>query len=194
MLDIKFIRENPKEVQEGAEDKGIKIDINQILDSDKKYRKLSELIQKLREERNKTGEKKDIEKGKEIKEKLDKQEQELRLAKEKLDDLLLKIPNPPLKDVPIGDESKNKIIKKVGNPKKFDFAPRDHIDRGEYKYLIYFKSAAKVSGTRFGYLKNEAVLLELALIQFVLEKLTKEGFIPVVPPALIKKEITEKLG
>ncbi|OGH15029.1 MAG: serine--tRNA ligase [Candidatus Levybacteria bacterium RIFCSPLOWO2_02_FULL_37_10] len=194
MIDIKFIRENPDKVQKGAGDKGIKIDINQILDSDKTYRKLSESVQKLREERNKAAEKKDIEKGKEIKEKLDKQEQELRLAKEKLDDLLLKIPNPPLKDVPIGDESKNKIIKKVGNPKKFDFAPRDHVEIGENLDLIDVKRAAKVSGTRFGYLKNEAVLLELALIQFVLEKLTKEGFIPVVPPALIKKEITEKLG
>ena len=67
MIDIKFIRENPDKVQKGAGDKGIKIDINQILDSDKTYRKLSESVQKLREERNKAAEKKDIEKGKEIK-------------------------------------------------------------------------------------------------------------------------------
>ncbi|OGH39205.1 MAG: serine--tRNA ligase [Candidatus Levybacteria bacterium RIFCSPLOWO2_01_FULL_38_21] len=194
MLDIKFIRENPKEVQEGAEDKGIKIDINQILDSDKKYRKLSELIQKLREERNKTAEKKDIEKGKEIKEKLDKQKQELRLAKEALDDLLLKIPNLPLKDVPVGNESKNKIIKKVGTPKKFDFKPCDHLEIGETLDIIDVKRAVKVSGTRFGFLKNEAVLLEFALVQFVLEKLLKENFIPVIPPVLIKNEITKALG
>ena len=194
MLDIKFIRENPKVVEKGAKDKGIKIDINQILDSDKNYRKLSESVQKLREERNKAAEKKDIEKGKEIKEKLDKQEQELRLAREKLDDLLLKIPNPPLKDVSIGDESKNQIIKKVGNPKKFDFIPRDHLELGETLDIIDVKRAAKVSGTRFGYLKNDTVLLEFALIQFVLEKLTKEGFIPIVPPVLIRKEITKELG
>ena len=194
MIDIKFIRENPDKVQKGAGDKGIKIDINQILDSDKTYRKLSESVQKLREERNKAAEKKDIEKGKEIKEKLDKQEQELRLAREKLDDLLLKIPNPPLKDVSIGDESKNQIIKKVGNPKKFDFIPRDHLELGETLDIIDVKRAAKVSGTRFGYLKNEGVLLEFALKQFAFEFLLKEGFIPVIPPVLIKRDVMKKLG
>src|SRR3989338_2190056 len=194
MIDIKFIRENPDKVQKGAGDKGIKIDINQILDSDKTYRKLSESVKKLREERNKAAEKKDIEKGKEIKEKLDKQEQELRLAKEKLDDLLLKIPNLPLKDVPIGDESKNKIIKKIGSPKKFDFIPRDHLELGETLDIIDVRRASKVSGTRFGYLKNEAVLLEYALLQLALEILLKEGFIPIIPPVLIKTEVMKGLG
>jgi len=201
MLDIKFIRENPKVVEKGAKDKGIKIDINQILDSDKNYRKLSESVQKLREERNTLNEqiKKspnqwDKEGAQSLKQKLEKEEQNFRSSKEKLDDLLLKIPNLPLKDVPIGDESKNKIIKKVGTPKKFDFTPRDHLELGETLDIIDVKRAAKVSGTRFGYLKNEAVLLEFALVQFVLEKLTKENFIPLVPPALIKKDITEGLG
>lgn len=194
MLDIKFIRENPKVVEKGARNKGIKIDINQVLDSDKKYRKLSGLIQKLREERNKAAEKKDIEKGKEIKEKLDKQEQELRLAKGTVDDLLLKIPNLPLEDVPVGDESKNKVIKKVGNPGKFDFDPRDHLELGELLDIIDIKRASKVSGTRFGFLKNEAVLLEFALVQFVMEKLVKEGFTPIIPPVLIRHEITNGLG
>jgi len=201
MLDIKFIREHPKEVQKGANDKGIKIDINQVLNSDKNYRKLSESVQKLREERNtlngqikKNPNRWDKEGARSLKQKLEKEEKNLRSSREKLDDLLLKIPNFPLKDVPIGDDSKNKIIKKVGNPKKFDFTPRDHLELGETLDIIDVKRAAKVSGTRFGYLKNEAVLLEFALVQFVLDKLTKLDFIPVVPPALIKKEITDKLG
>ena len=108
MLDIKFIRENPKVVEKGARDKGIKIDINQILDSDKNYRKLSESVQKLREERNTLNEqiKKnpnqwDKEGAQSLKQKLEKEEQNFRSSKEKLDDFLLKIPNPPLKDVPI---------------------------------------------------------------------------------------------
>lgn len=201
MLDIKFIRENPEIVEKGAKDKGIKIDINQVLDSDKTYRKLSESVQKLREERNTLNEqiKKnpnqwDKEGAQSLKQKLEKEEQNLRSSKEKLDDLLLKIPNPSLKDVSIGDESKNKIIKKVGSPKKFDFTPYDHLELGETLDIIDVKRAAKVSGTRFGYLKNEAALLEFALVQFAMEKLLKEGFTPIIPPTLIKQEVTSGLG
>ena len=201
MLDIKFIRENPKVVERGARDKGIKIDISQVLDSDKNYRKLSESVQKLREERNALNEKIkknpnqwDKREAQSLKQKLEKEEQNLRSSKEKLDDLLLKIPNPALKGVSIGDESKNKIIKKVGSPKKLDFSPRDHLELGEALDIIDVKRAAKVSGTRFGYLKNEAVLLEFALVQFVLEKLVSENFIPVIPPVLIKNEVTRGLG
>ena len=201
MIDIKFIRENPDKVQKGAGDKGIKIDINQILDSDKTYRKLSESVQKLREERNTLNEQIknnpnqwDKEAAQSLKQKLEKEEQNFRSSKEKLDDLLLKIPNLSLKDVPIGDESRNKIIKKIGTPKKFDFAPRDHLELGETLDIIDVKRAAKVSGTRFGYLKNEGVLLEFALKQFAFEFLLKEGFIPVIPPVLIKRDVMKKLG
>ncbi len=201
MLDIKFIRKDPKTVEKGAKDKGIKIDINQILEIDKDYRLLFESVQKLREERNTLNEriKKnpnrwDKEGAQSLKQKLEKEEQNLRSSKEKLDDLLLKIPNLPLKDVPVGDESKNKIIKKVGSPKKFDFTPRDHLELGEILDIIDVKKAAKISGTRFAYLKNEAVLLEYALLQFALEILLKEGFIPLIPPVLIKTEIMKGLG
>src|SRR3989338_11022364 len=201
MIDIKFIRENPEKVQKGAKDKGIKIDINQVLDSDKNYRKLSESVQKLREERNTLNEqiKKnpnqwDKEAAQSLKQKFEKEEQNFRSSKEKLDDLLLKIPNLSLKDVPIGDESRNKIIKKIGTPKKFDFAPRDHLELGETLDIIDVKRAAKVSGTRFGYLKNDTVLLEFALVQLALETLLKEGFIPIVPPVLIKSDVMKGLG
>jgi len=201
MLDIKFIRENPKVVEKGARDKGIKIDINQILDIDKNYRKLSESVQKLREERNtlngqikKNPNQWDKEGAQSLKQKLEKEEDKLKTSKKNLHELLLTIPNLPLKDVPIGDESKNKIIKKVGSPKKFDFTPYDHLELGETLDIIDVKRAAKVSGTRFGYLKNEAVLLEFALVQFVLEKLVSENFTPIVPPVLIKNEITDGLG
>ena len=201
MLDIKFIRENPKVVEKGARDKGIKIDINQILDIDKNYRKLSESVQKLREERNtlngqikKNPNQWDKEGAQSLKQKLEKEEDKLKTSKKNLHELLLTIPNLPLKDVPIGDESKNKIIKKVGSPKKFDFTPYDHLELGETLDIIDVKRAAKVSGTRFAYLKNEGALLEFALVQLALEVLTKEGFIPIIPPVLIDKDITEGLG
>lgn len=194
MLDIKLIRENPKEVQKKIKDRGVDIDIDQVLSLDKEHKDLSMSVQKLREERNKAGKDKNIEKGKEIKENLRKEEERLRSVEEKLNELLLKIPNLTLSDVPVGDETKNKVIKKAGTPPKFNFSPKDHLELGESLDIIDVHRASKVSGTRFGYLKNEAVLLEFALVQFVLEKLIKENFIPLVPPVLIKEEIASGLG
>ena len=136
-----------------------------------------------------------IEKGKELKAKLEKEENSLSAVWDELKTWLLKIPNPPKSDVKVGkDESENEIIKKVGTPKKFSFTPKDHLELGESLDIIDVKRAAKVSGSRFGYLKNEGALLEFALKQFAFEVLIKEGFIPVIPPVLIKKEIMDGLG
>ncbi len=114
-----------------------------------------------------------------------------RLVKEKA----LNIPNIVLPGVKEGkDETENEIIRRVGDPKNFQFQPRNHVELGEILDIIDIPRATKVSGARFAYLKNEAVLLELALIQLAFDMLTKEGFIPIIPPTLIKKDITELLG
>ncbi len=202
MIDIKFLRENSEKVQKGARDKGVDVNISEILNLDKECNDLSVSVQKLREDRNANASgikgkptNEQMKKGKEIKQKLEKQESELSEKKKELQKRLLEIPNPAAKDVPVGkDESKNEAIRKYKTPTKFDFKPLDHLELGEKLDIIDVKSAAKVSGTRFAYLKNESVLLEFALVQYALEVLTKEGFIPVVPPVLIKKEITEDLG
>ncbi len=201
MLDIKFIRENPQVVQKAAKDKGIDIDINHVLEIDSKHRELALFVQKLREERNlltsgirgKPTETQ-VEKGKNIKDRLEKEEHALRAIGEELKRKLYEIPNLPLKDVPIGDPSKFELIKKVGIPKKFSFKPKDHLELGEALDIIDVDRASKVSGTRFGYLKNEGALLELALVQFAISKLTKDGFISVFPPMLIRAEVTKELG
>ncbi len=195
MLDIKFIRENPQVVKKAAENKGYPVDIDHVLEIDKKHRELSSVVQQLREERNRVSKEKNVDKGRELKEKLEKEERALRAVEEELQDWLLKIPNIPKPDVKIGkDESENEIVKKHGTPTKFDFKPKDHLELGESLDIIDVKRAAKVSGTRFGYLKNDAVLLEFALIQLAFEVLVKEGFIPVVPPVLVKTEIMKSLG
>lgn len=202
MIDLNFIRENPEKVQKAARDKGVDIDVNHILEIDKKHRELSLSVQKLREERNMLVSAikgkptpQQIEKGKELKEKLEKEENSLNAVGDELRIWLLKIPNLPKSDVKVGkDESENELIKKVGTPKKFSFTPKDHLELGETLDVIDVKRAAKVSGSRFGYLKNEGALLEFALKQFAFEVLIKEGFIPVIPPVLIKKEIMDGLG
>jgi len=202
MLDIKFIRENPSLVQKAAKDKGYDVDIDHVLEIDLKYRELSLSAQKLREERNKLSQDRNIEEGKRVKNELEIKEHALRSVKEELNKWLLKIPNPALPDVKVGkDESENEVLRKHmpastrGElPSPFSFTPKDHLELGESLDIIDVKRAAKVSGTRFAYLKNEGVLLEFALVQFSLEVLTKEGFIPIIPPVLIHKEITEGLG
>ncbi len=202
MLDIKFIRENPSLVQKAAEQKNIVVNIDHLLEIDAKYRELQHAAQKLREERNvhtatikgKPTEEQLLQ-GRQIKEKLEKEEHALKAVEEELQNELLKVPNPAKTDVKVGkDESDNEVIRKYKEPTKFDFSPKDHLVLGEALDIIDVERAAKVSGARFAYLKGDAVLLEFALVQLAIETLLKEGFIPIVPPVLISRESMRGLG
>ena len=202
MLDIKFIRENPKLVKDGAKNKGISIDIDEILKKDEQCRDFASKVQKLQEKKNALSgaikgkpTTEQLLKGKEIKETLQKAGIDLKLCEDNLRTMLSQIPNLPKPDVKVGkDENENEVIKKYKEPPKFIFTPKDHLELGENLDIIDVKRASKVSGARFGYLKNDGVLLELALIQLAMKTLIKEGFIPVIPQTLIKKEAMQGLG
>ncbi len=202
MIDIQLIRENPSFIQKSSQDKGIEINVDHLLEIDNKRKELQKIVQKLQEERNSFAKNikgkptdEQIKKGKEIKEKLEKEEHSLVAVEEELTRELYKIPNPAKKDVKVGkNESENDVIKKHKTPTKFSFTPKDHLDLGVALNIIDVESASKVSGPRFAYLKNEGVLLEFALVQLALETLIKEGFTPVVPPVLIKTDVMKKLG
>jgi len=209
MLDIKYIRENPDKIQKASKDKGIEIDINHILEIDERYRELNAVVQVLREDRNKAArlqlprgeasggqaKEKNIEKGKELKVQLEKEEKALAAVKEELDNWMYKIPNPAKDDVKVGkNELENEVIRTFKEPTKLTFSPRDHLELGELLDIIDVKRATNVSGARFAYLKNEGALLEYGLLQLALEVLLKEGFIPVIPPVLIKTSTMRGLG
>lgn len=195
MLDLRFVKENSKLIEKAAADKGVKIDIKKLLENEQKYHEAHVSVQNLRQERNKIAKARDIEKGREIKEKLDKEESRLQEYEKALATQLKNIPNPSKADVKIGkDESENEIIRKFKEPTKFKFKPKDHLALGEALNIIDVDRAAKVSGARFYYLKNEGVLLELALARYAIETLMKEGFTPVLPPVLIKNETMQGLG
>ncbi|MBI4153466.1 serine--tRNA ligase, partial [Candidatus Woesebacteria bacterium] len=133
--------------------------------------------------------------GKKIKEELKGKEPELAKVENQYKEFLLQIPNLPADDVKEGkDENENEVVRSWGEPKKFDFEAKDHIALGESLNIIDIERAAKVSGPRFAYLKGDAMLLEFALVQLALETLMKEGFVPVIPPVLIKKEMMEGMG
>lgn len=191
MLDIKFIRENLDEVKKGVKNKGAKVDVGKIAKLDKERRKLIQEIENFKAEKNKLGAK-ERKKAKEIKDKIKKSEPELEKIEKEFNELMLQVPNLPLGDVWVGkDERDNKVIKKVGEAKK---GGDDYLKIAEKLDIIDVKRAAKVSGTRFGYLKGGAALLELGLIQLAFDVLTKEGFIPVIPPVMIKAEMARGMG
>lgn len=195
MLDIKYIRENPKKVEESAQAKGVTVDITALLDLDKKRTALSQEVQEIREERNKVAREKNIERGKQIKLELQEKEEVLRKVEQELSYLMYSIPNPAKDDVKVGkDDSENDVIKTVGSIPTFDFKVRDHVELGEMLDIIDIDRAAKVSGARFYYLKNDGVWLEFALMHYAMDVITKEGFSPILPPVLIKKDVMKNLG
>lgn len=205
MLDIKLIRENPSKIKEGCQKKGIDADVDKLLELDKKRRELLREIEDLRAERNKvsnniprvSGEEREglISQIKKITLKIKEIEPELKEAQEEFTRLMLQLPNMPLNDVPEGkDESENQVIRLQGEPPEFCFKPKNHLEIGRSLNLIDTERAAKVSGTRFSYLKNEAVLLEFALVHFALDILIKEGFIPVIPPVMLKEKAMRSMG
>jgi seryl-tRNA synthetase len=202
MINVQIIRDNPKKIQQSAAAKGVTVDVDLLLKLDDQFQSLQQEIQVIREERNTfaksiTGKPTDdqSEKGKKIKKTLDEKEQAFAAIETQRKALLMSIPNPSKSDVKVGkDDTENEVIKTHGKPTTFSFTPKDHLELGEALDIIDVKQAAKVSGARFYYLKKEGALLEFSLKQFAFDTLIKEGFIPIVPPALIRKDIMEGLG
>jgi len=194
MLDIKFIRQNSDKVKDGAAKKQVKVDIDLFGELDKKKREVLQKIEELRAEQKKLG-KDNIITAQKIKSEIKKLEPELDKIEKELDSLLRQIPNLPLDDVPVGkDEKDNVVLKEWGKKPKFGFKPKDYLEIAETADLIDVKRAAKVSGTRFGYIKGELALLEFALINLAMDVLTKKGFVAIVPPVMIKDKMMEAMG
>jgi seryl-tRNA synthetase len=206
MLDIKLIRQNPEKVKEACRKKQTKIDIDRLLEIDKKRKELMLALEDTRAKKNQANEqikqlhdKADREavimKMQELDKNDDRIEAEFKDIDAEFQGLMSIIPNPPLDSVPEGkNEGENKEIRKWGDIPKFDFQPKSHFELGETLDLIDTRRAAKVSGTRFGFLKNEAVMLELALLDLGFKTLIKKGFTPILPPVMIQKDVLTGLG
>lgn len=206
MIDIKFLRSNPEKVKEGCAKKNINIDIDNLLDVDRKRRELILAYEEMLSKKNKASEiigktkdenerKKLILEMQELDRNNDKLAEDVKKTEEEFDSLLRKIPNLPLDEVPVGrDDRDNVVLREVGKKPSFKFVPKDYMDIAQGLDIIDTERAAKVSGSRFGYFKREVALLEFALVQFVFDTLTKEGFVPVIPPVMIKPEMMAGMG
>lgn len=213
MLDINFIRNNPEKVKSGIASKNANPSlVDDFLVLDEEWRKLTKEIDDLRAEQKKFGNERKIEEATKIKDKIQLLENDLKRIENNRQEILWQIPNLPSEDTPIGkDESENKILRKWGEPKQFDFKPRDHVELGELLGIIDIENASKISGARFNYLKGGAALLEFALIQYVFHTLTdakliksfaakveknypSNVFVPVVPPVMIRSDVLHKMA
>jgi seryl-tRNA synthetase len=195
MLDLDFIREHPERVAEAARQKGVEVNVEKILDLDRRRRRLIAEVDERRRERNrlsrlmKAGPKPDlVKKAKKVKERLRKDERRLALVEAELEAALAWVPNLPADEVPVAaDASGNRVVKEWGKIPHFAFPAADHLEIGRRLGLLDLERGAKVSGFRGYFLKNEAVLMELGLMLYSLGKLVQKGFTPLLPPVLVKE-------
>ena len=189
MVNLTDLRENPDKYKKATADKQMDPTVvDKVLELDTKKRELQTKIQELQARRNAIArEKARNEAGKEIKDLLKELEPDLKLVEVELTNALNLIPNPAMADVKVGKgETDNEEIKKWGKLPKFDFTPKDHLELGKSLGILDFETGAKVTGSQFYFLYGDGALLELALVQYAMEKLAKEGFVPVITPDLAK--------
>lgn len=204
MLDIKFIRENPdvikKDLKKRNEPEKIEW-VDELIKEDEKYRNLLGKSQKLRHKRNTiTNEinqlkkerksiKEKIKEAKELPDKIKDTEENIQDLKEKIHSYLMQIPNLLHKSVPVGkDGEDNKVVRKVGEIRKFNFELIPHHDIIENLGLGNFDSAAKNSGHGFYYLFGKLALMELALQRFAIDLIIKKGYNLVEPPLMLRRK------
>ena len=217
MLDIKFIREYTDKVKAAVKHKNASANIDHLLSLDDQRRKLLVKIEDLRAKRNEINDKLKAGKNEELieqtrglKDELGKFELEFSEIDNQWAAEMLKVPNIPWADVPVGEsEKENEVVFTWGAPRKFDFEPKDHMRLGQELNIIDTESAAKVAGSRFGYILGAAAQLQFALMNFVFATLTDEAvlkkiaktvdkdistkpFVPIIPPVMIKPDVYTK--
>ena len=197
MLDVNLIRDYPDKVRAGISKKNFNPKmVDEFISIDKKWRGIETKIQLLRKKQKEaSGDKSSVEKARIIKKDIHEQEIILKSIEKERHNLLFAIPNIPFNDVTIGkDENENVSLRKEGKIPTFNFDVRDHLELGVSLDIIDTKKASEVSGARFYYLKNEGVILELSLVRFAIDILMQEGFVPVIPPVMIREDVYEKMG
>jgi len=197
MLEIKYIRENVDAVKKAVKDKNVDIDIDELLQIDRKRRELLQQVESLNTNKKEIAKRvkdaPDAEKpqisaeGKQIKEKLSEFEPKMKEAEERFKALMLRVPNVPSEDTPVGkDENDNVEVAKWGEPKKFDFEAKDHVELGTSMNLLDTERGVKVAGFRGYFLKNELAMMHLGLMMVALQRLQAKGFEPMISPTMVR--------
>ncbi len=206
MLDIAYLRDHLDEVKSNCKNRLVNVDVDRVVTLDDERKRLTGEVQTFQQRSNEvsksTAKAKDAEErqkliaeGKEIRAQVAQRQQQLTQIEAERDTLLLGIPNLTHPDAPVGTtDADNKVIRTWGEPTRFDFTAKDHVDLCEALDLVDFEAGASVAGQKFYYLKNEAALLELALVQYAMTTLVAAGFTPIVTPDLARVEVLEGIG
>ena len=206
MLDIRFIKEHLEQVKKNITDRNMVADADLVVKLYDEKTALQQKLDSLRQQRNENAAKMKgkleqdvrnalIAEGKKLKEDIATLEKDYEEAEKAFKVAMMDIPNMAHPDAPIGKEDKENLeVKKWGNIPQFDFQPKDHVELCEALDLVDFETATRVSGTKFYYLKNEAVILELALTRYVMDIIMKEGFTPFITPDVAKEEVAAGIG
>lgn len=207
MIDLKDLRENPERYRRGAELKGVAVDIPRLLDLDQKRVQLQQEFERLRAEQNdaskRIGQIKDpaakkeaIEAVARLKAAVKEAEDRARAADADLLPLLLQVPQPPDDDVPPGrDASENRVVRAWGEPRRFEFPARSHIELGERLGLFDFAAGARLAGSRSYVLLGLGAELHQAVLRMALDLMTREkGFTPMTVPVLVREVAMQGTG
>jgi len=195
MIDLRMLREDPKEVKVLITKKDPSFPVNELIELDKHVRKINSEVEDIRKEKNdlarqaKTGVTKEIREqsillGKKLKDK----ENELSTLKNRFEELYLSVPNVPENEVPEGNKENNRVVKVVGEKPIFDFDIKNHVDLGVENDWFDLETAAKISGSQFVLYKGEAVKLMYALTMFMLKHNIKHGYEVILPPYLVNAQ------
>ena len=200
MLNLKFIRENANAVQENCKNRGVEADVGLVVGIADRRSSLIQELNELKQRQNETaksiGKERDAEKrerlisgSRDIKARIPDKEAELHEVERRLREEQLKIPNMTHPDSPIGrDDSENVEIRRSGTIPDFPFEPKDHLQLGESLGIIDFEAGAKTTGSKFYFLRGDAVLLELGLTRYALDLLAGYGYEPTITPDLARDE------
>jgi seryl-tRNA synthetase len=206
MLDYRYIKENLEAMKANIAARHMKADpglVARLYDErndmikalDAKRRRRNEVAEAMKGKLSAEQRQPLIEEGKALKDGIAALEPALEKAEKELKEAAMRVPNLAHPNAPVGKEDADNLeVKRSGEPVKFDFAPKDHVQLGQDLDIIDFDNGTKVSGTKFYYLKNEAVFLEFALVQYALDILRKKGYTVFITPDVAKEEILEGIG
>lgn len=197
MLDINLIRTNPDLVRKALKDRQKDVTLlDNVILLDNTYRSVLSQYEDSKSKQNRISKnfkgkptEEQLQEALEIKEKAKQFEEQVKVIEKQLNEALEEVPNIPSEDTPIGkDDSENVVIKTVGAKPDFDFQSLDHQDLGVKLNIIDKDQAGQLSGSRFGYYKNQGAILEMAVMFYAMKKLTAKGFSAMLPPLMIKSQ------
>ena len=206
MLDAQFIRDNLEAVRTNCRNRNVKVDLDKVVACEEERKKAIHQTQAVQQRQNEVAKlipkEKDsakkqelIQEGRSLREQVTALEAQLKKIETEQLAVLTMVPNMSHPEAPVGTTAEdNKVIKRWGEPSKFDFPPKDHVVLGEALDLVDFEAGASVTGQKFYFLKNEAVLLELALVQYAMGTLLRHGYTPVITPDLARVDVLEGIG